>query len=181
MPKLTHPSPLLRLCAAALMLCLAGGAQAQWKWRDAAGKIQYSDLPPPQGTPEKDVLQRPSGQRPAVVISPYGQAPSAPAPAQASSPAKAAAAPSKAELEQQAKLKQEQEQQAKKQKDEEKRIAEQRAENCKRATSHLRTLEDGRRVTRRNDDGETVFLDDRQRAEEVQRARAIIASECRNG
>ncbi len=161
---------------AALLLSLAAGAQAQWKWRDTAGKVQYSDLPPPQGTPEKDILQRPPGQRQPIVVRPIGQPATAPA---ASAPAAAASAPSKAELEQQAKQKQEQEQQAKRQKDEEKRVAEQRADNCKRATANLRMLEEGIRVSRRTDAGETVYLDEKQRAEEVQRARALIASECR--
>ncbi|WP_249937289.1 DUF4124 domain-containing protein [Roseateles sp. DAIF2] len=168
---------MIRLAVAALMLCLATGAQAQWKWRDTAGKVQYSDLPPPQGTPEKDILQRPPGLKAPVVIRPFGQAASAPAPAPASTAA--SAAPSKAELEQQAKQKAEQEQQAKKQKDEEKRVAEQRADNCKRATAHLRMLEDGVRITQRNQAGETVFLDEKQRAEELQRTRGLVASECR--
>lgn len=170
-------SPLFRsTLAAALLLALAAGAQAQWKWRDAAGKVQYSDLPPPQGTPEKDILQRPPGQRQPIVVRPVGQ-PVAPVASAPASPA--ASAPSKAELEQQAKQKQEQEQLAKKQKDEEKRVAEQRADNCKRATANLRMLEEGTRVTRRNDAGETVYLDERQRTEEMQRARGLIASECR--
>jgi len=47
---------------AALVLC-ALPAQAQWKWRDAAGHVQYSDLPPPSGTPEKDILGRPAAQQ----------------------------------------------------------------------------------------------------------------------
>jgi uncharacterized low-complexity protein len=163
--------------AAALLLSLAAGAQAQWKWRDGAGKVQYSDLPPPQGTPEKDILQRPPGQRQPIVVRPVGQPVAAPA--AASAPAATASAPSKAELEQQARQKQEQEQLAKRQKDEERRVAEQRADNCKRATANLRMLEDGIRVSRRTDAGETVYLDEKQRAEEVQRARALIASECR--
>ena len=39
---------------------LALPAEAQWKWRDKGGQIQYSDLPPPSGVAEKDILQRPS-------------------------------------------------------------------------------------------------------------------------
>ena len=35
-------------------------AEAQWKWRDKGGHVQYSDLPPPAGTPDQDILARPS-------------------------------------------------------------------------------------------------------------------------
>lgn len=168
---------LLPLGLGALMLLAAGPALAQWKWRDAAGKVQYSDLPPPAGVPEKDILLRPPGQRQPVVIRPFGQ--EAAAPAAAPVPASQASAPSRADQERQAKAKQEQEQQARKQKEEERRVAEQRAENCKRASSHLRMLEDGVRISRRNEAGETEYLDERQRAEETQRTRAVISSDCR--
>ena len=39
-------------------LCLP--ASAQWKWRDSTGRTQYSDLPPPPGTPESSILMRPA-------------------------------------------------------------------------------------------------------------------------
>jgi hypothetical protein len=171
----TRSTFVLRTLLAALLLSAAGGAFAQWKWRDASGKTQYSDIPPPAGIPEKDILQRPPGQRGHVVVRSLDAAASAPR-----QPASAASAgPSKAEQEQQAKQKAEQEQLAKKQKDEERKLAEQRADNCKRATSSLRSLEDGVRISRRNEAGETVFLDDKQRADEIQRTRAIVSSDCR--
>ena len=40
---------LLASFIALLLLSLASTAAAQWKWRDANGKVQYSDLPPPAG------------------------------------------------------------------------------------------------------------------------------------
>ncbi|MFX8195565.1 DUF4124 domain-containing protein, partial [Acinetobacter baumannii] len=51
-----HCKPLLIVIVG---LLLAASAQAQWKWRDAKGNVQYSDMPPPPGTPEKDILLRP--------------------------------------------------------------------------------------------------------------------------
>src|SRR5450755_1193541 len=53
---------------AALLAVLAAGllalpAEAQWKWKDKGGHVQYSDLPPPPGTPDQDILTRPSGPR----------------------------------------------------------------------------------------------------------------------
>ena len=38
---------------------LALPAAAQWKWRDKNGQVQYSDLAPPNGVAERDILQRP--------------------------------------------------------------------------------------------------------------------------
>jgi hypothetical protein len=54
-----------------------------------------------------------------------------------------------------------------------------RAENCKRAQSYMRTLEDGRPQYRYNDKGEREVIDDQLRAAEMQRARQAIASDCR--
>src|SRR5690349_6421207 len=45
---------------ALLGLGLSAPAAAQWKWRDNGGRIQYSDLPPPPGVAEGDILQRPN-------------------------------------------------------------------------------------------------------------------------
>jgi len=175
----TSSSPALRPLGLALsvflaLLCAAAPAQAQWKWRDASGKLQFSDLPPPQGTPEKDILQRPAKQAQNVLVVPYGQAASAPAPAN-----KAVSTPDKAELERQAKQKQQDKEAEAKKKAEDAKLAEQRRENCQRAQENLKLLQDGVRLTRSNERGETVVLDERQRAEEIQRSRTVAASECR--
>ena len=171
----------LKLRPALLALLLIGtlpmAAHAQWKWRDAAGKIQYSDLPPPQGTPEQDILQRPASARRPVVVRPLGSAEAASA--AASTPASAPRAPSRAELEAQAKQKQAEAEVAARRKEEDRKIAEQRAENCRRATAQLKVLESGARITKQNAAGETVFLDEQQRAQEVQYVRGIMASDCR--
>lgn len=158
---------------ALLCLAVAGAAQAQWKWRDAKGNIQYSDMPPPPGTPEKDILTRPQLVRPTIIVSPPGVAASA-APA-----ARAPSAPTPAEQQAAARAKQEQEQAAARQKDEERRIAQIRRENCTRAQANLRELQSGVRITRTNDKGERVFMDDAQIAGEIGRARDVITSECR--
>ena len=56
-----NSSPLLALAAAFLVAGLTAPACAQsgvqWKWRDARGQVQYSDLPPPKGTPD-DIIQK---------------------------------------------------------------------------------------------------------------------------
>jgi hypothetical protein len=59
------------------------------------------------------------------------------------------------------------------------RIAAAKAENCARAKSYMKSLEDGLRIVRTNASGEQAFLDDKARAEEKARASAIISSDCR--
>lgn len=162
------------LLIALLGLVLAASAHAQWKWRDAKGNVQYSDMPPPPGTAEKDILQRPYVAKPNIVVAPIG-APTA----AASAPKPAASTPGKAEQEAAARQKKEQDGEAAKQKEEERKQAAQRRENCARAQSNLRDLQSGTRLTRTNDKGERVFMDEAQIAAEVARARDLITSECR--
>lgn len=157
-----------------VLVVACGTAQAQWKWRDANGRLQVSDLPPPTSVPDRDILQRPkppaAGTGSATAIAPAGNAASAPV-------AAPSAKPLDAELEKKRKA-EEQERAAKTKADEERRQA-QRADNCARARSAAATMESGQRVTRLNEKGEREFLDDRQRAEEARRAREVISADCR--
>ncbi|MBH9578756.1 DUF4124 domain-containing protein [Inhella proteolytica] len=163
---------LLALCV--LMTLGSAQAQGQWKWRDASGKVQYSDRPPPQGTPEKDILARPANAKQPVQIVPFGvkaSDPAASAPADAASAAAAkreAEAKSKAAKESEAKLKAE-----------EKRNADIRAQNCSNAKQQLTTLESGIRIARVTESGERLIMDDAMRAAEIQKLKAVIASECK--
>jgi type IV secretory pathway VirB10-like protein len=160
--------PLGGLLLATLALLLALPAHAQWRWRDASGRVTASDIPPPREIPDKDILQRPGAARPPL--------PSAPA-AAAASAAPAPAPPVDKELE--ARKKAADQQQQARAKADEQRLAAVRAENCTRARSHLANLESGQRLARVNDKGEREFLDDKTRADEARRAREIIASDCR--
>ncbi len=159
----------MRCRLAVLSLALLGAtlalpASAQWKWRGANGQIQYSDLPPPPGVAEKDILQRPSG----------GTARSAAA-APASAPP---LAPKAVESDLEAKRKKAEQEEAAKLKAEEQRVAAAKAENCKRAREQIRTLESGMRMARINDKGEREVLDDQMRAEEMKRARDMASADC---
>ena len=149
--------------------CVA--AQAQWKWRDRSGQLHVSDLPPPADIAEKDVLKRP-----AAVAKRTATAPASAASAASAAPL-AASATTDGELE--ARLRRtEQERQAQQKKEEEKAAAT-RAENCTRAKEYMRTLDSGMRISRVNDKGEREIMDDKQRAEEIQRTRAVMSSDCR--
>jgi len=157
----------------ALCLPLAATAQGQWKWRDAQGRIQFSDRPPPQGTPEKDILARPVNAPKPVQLVPYGQPASAPAPA----PAPAASSPQERVLAND-KARKASESEAKI-KAQEQREAQARADNCRNAKQQLATLESGVRVAMVNERGERVVMEDAQRNQEMAKVRAVIASDCR--
>jgi len=153
---------------------LASPAEAQWKWRDKSGRVQYSDLPPPASVAEKDVLQRPGGaQRPVAPAAPV-----AAAPASAASGV-AVLTPKTVEPELEAKRRKAEEEKLAKDKAEEQRIAAAKADNCNRARAQLRTIDDGIRIARTNAQGEREVLDDKGRAEERRRTMEIIASDCK--
>jgi hypothetical protein len=145
-------------------------ASAQWKWRDGAGHIQYSDLPPPPDTPESSILARPAAATARASA--------------AASAASAAAVPSlppakTVEPELEKKLREEKQAKAAKAKLEEEKVAAQKAESCSRARNQLLGLEEGYRIARVNSKGEREVLDDKGRASETQRVKAIIKSDCK--
>lgn len=146
---------------------LAPPAFAQWIWRGAHGVINISDLPPPRGTPEKDILQR---------VDPLTARPARNA---ASAPALELPAKLGAEPELQAKKKAADQEKAAKEKAEAERLAVLRQENCRNARNYMASLDSGMRIARTNDRGEREVLDDKQRAAEIERVRAVMASDCR--
>jgi hypothetical protein len=157
--------------SAALGLGVCLPAAAQWVWKDKTGKV-FSQLPPPSSIPEKDILQRPKGSArsdgPQFVN------------AAASGAAQTASAPVKAvEPELDAKRKKAEQDEAAKRRVEEDKLKAARTENCARAKSHLRALDDGMRMARVNEKGEREVLDDKARADESRRAREVIASDCK--
>ena len=164
--------PRLSVIAISVLLgaALSLPAVAAWKWRDKNGQTQYSDTPPPAGVAEQDILQRPRGTQPQVT------APAASAPASAASGLSAEKA---VEPELEAKRRKLEAEQAAKAKAVEEKNAAARAENCTRAKSQLRALDDGVRLARTNEKGEREILDDAARATEIQRTRAMIASDCK--
>jgi hypothetical protein len=145
-------------------------AAAQWKWKDARGQVVISDTPPPREIPERDVLQKPNlvTQRSAAPLTPT-----------ASAPAPEAVAKAKVDPELEARRKKAETDQAERAKADEAKNVAQRADNCQRAKTYIETLESGVRLTRRNDKGELEYLDDPQRASELQRARQTASTDCR--
>jgi hypothetical protein len=171
------PSSCRPLIAVALCCTVAAWAQTAplppaWKWRDATGQIVVSDTPPPMSVPDKSILERPPLQR---------------ARAAANAAAAASAPPVKAVVDNTPRVDPELEarrraaasEQVVQQKAEEQRAAAARVENCTRAKGQLAALVDGQRMVRTNEKGEREVMDDKARADETQRARAIIASDCK--
>ena len=148
-------------------------AGVQWKWRDANGAIQYSDRPPPPGTPEANILTRPVGSRVQPPARPLPDAPS-----QASAPTLNASGPKVEDPELEARRKKAEAEEAARRKAEEEKVARQKADNCQRARSYQRSLQDGIRIVRTAPNGEREVLDDKARADEVRRTQESIQSNC---
>ena len=160
-------------CAAVLGALLAVPAQAQWKWRDKNGQTQYSDLPPPTGVAESDILQRPN-----AATQRRGPA-AAPVAASGAASGAPALAPKGSDPELEAKRRQAEQDVAAKKKAEDEKIAIAKADNCMRAKAQMRTLDSGVRIARTNDKGEREFMDDAARAAEAKRTQGIIATDCK--
>lgn len=153
------------LLAALLWAATAALAQSKYQWLDAAGNHVYSDLPPPAGTPEKNILTN------ATAVDPDNAAPaSGPSREQSLADKNAAALQRKVDAAAKVKQTEEKTQQAK--------VAATRAENCKRARDYKRGLDSGMRMARVNAQGERVVLDDAARGAELQRTADVIAQNC---
>lgn len=148
---------------------LAAPAQV-YKWRDAAGNIQYGDHPPSGIDAE-----RVGGRRGAAVQS---QSTEGAGPSGAAAPA-APAQKTTAQMVQDSR-KREQEAEAKRKKDE---AAAQKAkaaeDNCRRARQNVATLDAGGRQARVDDKGERIFLDDAQIAKERAEAQRSVSEWCK--
>lgn len=168
------PHVLALMLSAGAVVCTPALASGQWKWRDANGSVQYSDRPPPQGTPESAILAKPRASTARIVSKPVE---AAPASASATRAAPPAAKASESELD--AKRRKAEEEEKAKQQAEEAKLAKERAENCERAKTYQRTLNDGIRISRTNAKGEREILDDQGRAEEMRRTQDAIKANCK--
>jgi len=159
-------SSLRHSLASLLLLCCAGAAQAQFVWIGPNGTRQYSDQPPPPGTPASKILKAPGRAAPA-------QEPSDPAPAPA-----AVKTPTLAEREadyrKRAKAREEQKNKAQA----EARRTAARAEYCNDVRKNQRLLDSGIRIADIGADGQRRFLGDAERAAISERNTRQLA-ECR--
>lgn len=160
----------------ALLLFAATAAHAQYVWIGPNGTRQYSDRPPPPGTPAGKILKAPG--RPAMEppASPQSGAESA-----SETPAEnkdAARPPTLAEQEaafrERSKVRAEQEQKSREEAERRRRLA----EHCAAARETQASLDSGIRVARIGPDGEKTYMSDEEKAARSEQVRRAL-QECR--
>jgi hypothetical protein len=146
-----------------LLLILASVAASSfaqtYKWRDASGRIQYSDIPPPAGAKDVQQIRKSSG----IPSGPSGSGASKSVSDQDADFRKRLADKQEAETKQNKAT-------------EEERV---RAHNCDLAKGQLAALESGARLMQLNAQGERVALDDAGRERAKQEAQQAVESWCK--
>ena len=146
----------MRVASLLLLLLLAPAAIAQiYSWRDAEGKMHYSDQPPTAvaNTRKLEPAQAPTEETD-----------------------KARRKLAKDELDFRKRQLDAEESAAKAAKSE--KEASERQENCKQARAYLQALESGVRIARSDEKGERNIIDDQGRQQETVSARSAVTSWC---
>ncbi|WP_426100983.1 DUF4124 domain-containing protein [Massilia sp. TSP1-1-2] len=166
----------LQLIAGGALLIVANLSHAQYAWIDAKGMKQFSDRPPPPGTPQKNILR---GRNMATAS---GAAP-APATATATAPAAAAPAaatkvapPSLAEREAEYRKRKTEQVESEKKAGLEAENAKAKAAACTSARQAKTQIDTGAPIREAN--AERSWLDDKQRAERKAAAEKSIGEFC---
>lgn len=136
-------------------------AQAQiYQYKDASGRTVLTDQPPPSNIKKETLSSR--------------------VPAEPAAAGKASAEPksmAERDLEFKKRQKEAQEASAKAEKEAADKAA--RQQDCAQAQRQLQMLESGERLATRDDKGERVYIDDKQRAAEIDRAKKFMSEVCR--
>lgn len=156
--------PSIALIAALLAILTASfSAQAQiYQYKDASGKTVISDRPPPGGSGKVRTV---AGEASAE----------SKAPSESASPAPKTTADRELEFKKRAQAQKEAADKAQK----EAADKASRNEDCVTLRRQLQALESGERIGSRDDKGERTFLEDDQRAIEINRNRKLIAETCK--
>ena len=165
--------PLLsRHALGALLLFAATAAHAQYVWIGPNGTRQYTDRPPPPGTPASKILKSPGRPAPEPATS------AEPAAATPTGGQAAARAPILAEQEaafrERSKARAEQEQASQEEAARRRRLA----EHCASARETEASLASGMRVARVGPDGEKTYLSDEEKAARSEQVKRAL-QECR--
>ena len=153
--------------AVVLLLALGAASAAAgeiYTWKDSEGRVNYSDTPPPGNTPARTLSGRITETPPAPL-------------ADKAQTEKRTPTAAEQELDFRKRRAEASEHQAKAEKAAAE--ADERRKNCEQARNQVAALESGQRVARYNEKGEREFLDDAQRAEEIDRARKAADSWCK--
>ena len=156
-------------------------SEAQWAWKDANGRTVYSDRPPPPDIKAGSIVRQPNTQtlaNPAPASGPLDDA-GKPADGKGADAKGTPNAPKTvAEREMEFRKRQQERAEGDKKANEEQAKSAAKTAECERARGYMKSLEDGIRITRTDASGNREFLDDSQRAAEVDRTRKIIQSTC---
>lgn len=163
--------PLLsRNLLGALLLLAASAAHAQYVWIGPNGTRQYSDRPPPPGTPASKIIKSPGRAAPEPQAAPTDDA--------ASATPDATKPPTLAEREtafrERSKARAEQEQKDQEQATRQRRLA----EHCAAARETQAQLDSGIRIAMIGPDGEKTYMSDAEKAERNERVRRALQA-CR--
>ncbi|WP_306392577.1 DUF4124 domain-containing protein [Telluria beijingensis] len=163
--------PFSRHTLAALLLLAASTAHAQYVWIGPNGTRQYSDRPPPPGTPASKILKgpdRPAFAAPESTVPAAGEDPAA----QAKTPP--ALAEREAAFQQRSKERQEAEQKRQEEATRQRRLA----EHCAAARDTQAQLASGIRISRIGADGQKTYLSDEEKAARSEQVRRAL-QDCR--
>lgn len=162
----------VRLALVAIACSVPLLAAAQWQWLDKDGRKVFSDQAPPPDVAPNRILKAPKGQ---VIPAAAAEAPAAPA----ATTAAALPRPSGKDPALEKKRQEAEAAEKAKKKAEEDKVAAAKADNCQRARTSKATLDSGVRIAQMNTKGEKEYMDDAQRAAELQRVNQMIARDCK--
>ncbi|MCD6733406.1 MAG: DUF4124 domain-containing protein [Burkholderiaceae bacterium] len=181
MRKPRLPNRPARLLFAVVGLLLAAPVLAgTWQWRDASGRMVYSDQPPPSSVPASRILRAPASAQGAgtQAATPAGAGQTSAAAGQAPAGTGAAAPRSWVEKEQASRKRALEREEVERKQGAEREQAARNARVCEEARTALRTLESGLRMSYVDDKGERQVLDEAERARRAEAARQEIARSC---
>lgn len=148
----------MRAITLLILACAWTAASAQvYTWRDASGKTHYSDTPPPGVEAKK---MRPGTQA-------------------TTTPASGTPGRSTAEQDMEFRKRRSEAEKVQAKAEQEKKESDDARRNCEQARIHLNALESGQRISRLNEAGERIPLDDEMRAQEIENARKSVQSWCK--
>lgn len=170
MIKMTHLSwRLLIIPMFGIMLGMVNTqAIAQWKWINANGVPEYSDMPPPPSIPQDKILKRPQKPSPVKKEGNLSE----------EDEQKIKEAKEAPDLDKQ--VKEEEEKKKKEEESKKKEQQEQLEKACANARQNLETYQTGQRIRQMNSKGEWEYLDDQQLGQKRKQVQDFLNENCKN-
>ncbi len=165
-PSVRRSVPLARCVLVLAALAAAAPAAAQYQWRDASGKMVFSDQPPPSAVKPGDVIRAESPRPPTAA---------------AATTQSAAPPPTLADREQEYRKRLKEREEAQRKQAEETEKAARLARACEEARGEIRSLESGMRMARVNAQGEREIVGDEERAKRIELLRRDLKDGCKQG